>query len=105
MKHLVSHDLDIETATRVVHIALESYVERFNAYSPQLKWVSERRAQVSFKAKGVTLKGTVDVRPRDVAIDLEVPFLLRVFKKKAIDVIEREMQKWLAKARAGELDD
>ena len=104
VKHLVEHDLDLETVTRVVHLALDSYVQRFSGYSPQLKWTSERNARVSFKAKGITLNGTVEVRPRNIAIDLDVPFILRVFKKKAIDVIEREMRKWLEKARAGELD-
>ena len=36
-------------------------------------------------------------------VDLDVPFLLRVFKGKAMDVIDREVKKWVEKARNGEI--
>ena len=35
--------------------------------------------------------------------ELDVPFLLRPFKKKAIDVIEQEIKKWVKKAENGEV--
>ena len=36
-------------------------------------------------------------------MELDVPFLLKPFKGKALGVIEEEIKKWMAKAEAGEL--
>ena len=104
MKHSVRHDLDLDTASRAVRVALDSYAERFSGYDPQVQWSGDHRANISVSAKGLTVKGTVEVKASNILIDLEVPFILRVFKKKAISIIEGEIQKWLRKARAGELD-
>ena len=38
-----------------------------------------------------------------IEMDLDVPFVLRPFKGKAMGVIEEEIKKWIAKAKAGEL--
>ena len=104
MKHSVGHDLDLALAQRAVRVALDSYAERFAAYSPSVSWSTDSRATIGFKAKGVAVNGTVEVLAREILIDLNVPFLLRVFKKKAIDVVEREINVWIGKARNGELD-
>jgi hypothetical protein len=105
MKHTVAHDLDVALAQRAVKIALTGYAERFEQFSPQVNWMSEARADIGFKAKGVAVTGQVDVLPGKILIDLEVPFLLRVFKKKAIHIIEREIRAWIEKARNGELEE
>lgn len=103
MKHVVSHDLDEETAKKVARAAFDSYKARFAEYNPTVNWASERRADIAFKVKGVTLKGAVDVEPKSFDLELEVPFLLRPFKGKAISVIEEEIRRWIGKAKAGEL--
>lgn len=103
MKHEVPHDLDAETARKVADNAWESYSERFDKYDPSIDWETEQRARIGFNAKGISLKGTLELLPKSIAMDLEVPFLLRPFKKKAIDVIEAEIKKWIAKAKAGEI--
>jgi hypothetical protein len=103
MQHEVHHGLGIELAKRAVRAAWASYEQRFAKYSPKATWTSDTRATVSFAAAGATLDGTLEVRERDVVIDLDVPFLLRPFRKRAIEVIEREIEHWVAKARAGEL--
>jgi len=63
------------------------------------------KAIVRFKALGRILEGTVQVRPSEIELNLDVPFLFRAFQGVAMQVVEKEIQQWLDKARAGELDD
>lgn len=103
MKHTVSHDLGQDKAKRVAQAAFDAYTARFSEYKPKANWVNDKRAEISFTVKGVTLNGSMDVGPRTIEMDLDVPFLLRPFKGKAMGVIEEEINKWIGKARAGEI--
>ncbi len=105
MKHVVKHDLSPDQAKLATTKAWESYSQRFEKYSPTADWTSDKHADVSFTVKGVTLTGTLDLEPGGVALDLDVPFVFRPFKKKAMGVVEEEIEKWIAKARNGELDE
>src|SRR6187399_594653 len=100
MKHVVPHDLDEEKAQKVAQSAFDSYKKRFSDYNPTVTWSSPKRADIAFKVKGITLKGGVDIKPSSYELDLEVPFLLKPFKGKAISVIEEEINKWIGKAKA-----
>lgn len=103
MKHSVSHGLGKAKAIEVCKKAFDSYKERFAQYNPTANWVSEDRADIGFTAKGINLKGGLEVFDNKIEMDLEVPFLLRPFKGKALGVIEEEIQKWIGKAQKGEL--
>lgn len=103
MKHSVPHSLGLETARKVVQAAFSNYSDRFADFSPKTTWKSDDEAQVAFSAKGMTLNGSVSVRPSTIDIELDVPFLLRPFQGKAIEIIEREIGKWIDKAKSGEL--
>jgi hypothetical protein len=103
MKHSVAHDLGQDKAKEVAVAAFDSYKKRFSEYSPQADWVSDERAQIAFKVKGVSLSGVLEVHPTSIDMDLDVPFLLRPFKGKALGVIEGEIRKWIGKARDGKL--
>lgn len=103
MKHVVHHGLGFETARKVTDAAFASYQERFQQYHPQARWLDDRRAEITFKVKGISLAGSIEVDEKDIAMDLDVPFVLRPFKGKAIGLIEEEIQKWVAKAKKGEL--
>jgi len=103
MKHAVTHDLDHETARRVTEHAFSSYKDRFTEYKPTMQWVSDRRADVGFTVKGMSLKGAFELSPGEIGLELDVPLLLRPFKGVAIKVIEDEIRKWVGKAKAGEL--
>jgi hypothetical protein len=103
MKHAVPHDLGPERAKKVAEAALASYQQKFAKYQPEARWTSETRAAISFRAKGISLNGTLDVRPNSIEMDLDVPFLLRPFQGKAIGVIEEAIKDWIAKAKAGQL--
>ncbi len=102
-KHSVPHDLDPATARRVADKAWESYSRRFEKYRPQIRWVTDERAEVSFSAKGMHLNGELDIRPASIDMELDVPLLLRPFRKLAMSVIDEEVRKWVAKAKAGEV--
>lgn len=103
MKHSVPHSLGLETARKVVRSAFSNYTDRFSDFSPKATWKSEDEAQVTFAAKGMSIQGKVLVRESAIDIDLDVPFLLKPFQGKAVEVIEREFGKWIEKAKNGEL--
>jgi hypothetical protein len=103
MKHVIQHDLDNPTAKRVVDRAFAEYQRRFPDYHPSLTWANDLRADVSFNAKGVKLSGAMLVEPHSIVLDLDVPFLFRLFQSKAIEVIDREVRLWIDKAHAGEV--
>lgn len=102
MKHVVPHDLGQEKAKEVAQAAFQSYRERFAKYNPQANW-NDQHADISFSVKGFSLKGSLDVNPKNIEMELDVPFVLKPFKGKALGVIEEEINKWAAKAKAGEL--
>jgi hypothetical protein len=103
MKHTVVHDLGREKAKRVAEAAWNSYSGRFSNYSPTCQWETDSRANIGFNVKGVSLKGSLEVNDSDIALDLDVPFLLRPFKGQALKVIEEEIRSWIGKSKAGQL--
>ncbi len=104
MKHSVPHSLGREMARKVARAAFESYAKRFADYSPTTTWRTDDQADIGFSIKGMSLKGAVGVTDRSIDLDLEVPFMLKPFKGKALQVIEREIKEWIGKAEAGALD-
>ncbi len=102
-KHRVPHDLSIDMAKKVTEKAWETYSSKFANYNPTFRWGTDRRAEVSFQAKGLTVRGSMDILPDAVDIDLEVPFILLPFKKKTIEVVEEEIREWITKAKAGQI--
>lgn len=103
MKHQIAHDLDVSLAKEAAVRAFEAYQKRFTNYHPTMQWDTDKKARIGFSVKGVKLEGWIDILPRAIELDLDVPFLFRPFKGKAIEVIEREVRNWLAKAKNGEL--
>jgi hypothetical protein len=103
MKHSVPHDLGKEAAKRVATAAFDAYRAQYAKYNPTANWTSDSRADISFTAKGITLKGVLEVQPNSIDMDLDVPFLLRPFKAKAMSAIEGEITDWIGKAKRGEI--
>lgn len=101
MKHSVPHDLDVPTAKRVAEHAFESYRAQFARYQPTFRWVDDRTATVGFTARGIVMTGTIEIRPREIDVGLEVPLLFRPFRGRAMVTIDREIRAWVAKAKAG----
>jgi len=103
MKHLVPHDLGRARAKRVAEAAWGSYSTRFASYNPSCEWRNEYSANIGFKVKGIALTGAIDVGEKEIALDLDVPFLLRPFKGQALQVIEEEIRRWISKSKEGEI--
>jgi hypothetical protein len=103
MKHAIPHDLDEATAKKVTDRAFEQYKARFTAYSPTLRWATDRQAEIGFSVKGMHVGGTMAIEDRTIDVDLDVPFLLRPFRSLALEVIEREVKAWIDKAHAGQI--
>ncbi|MEM9691293.1 MAG: polyhydroxyalkanoic acid system family protein [Myxococcota bacterium] len=96
MRHVVQHGLDRQRAKALAERAFRSYQERYTKFRPTLTWVSETRAEASFQALGLTLKGTIELEPGSIAFQMErVPLAARMFKQRALDAIEREIEHWL----------
>lgn len=104
MKHVMKHDLEPELARKVAEKAFDSYKAKYAKYNPSLTWLSDDKAKASFQAKGVTLQGAIELTPNTITFDLDVPFILKMFKKKAFEVMDRELRFWVEKAKAGDLD-
>ena len=102
VEHEIRHDLDPAQAQRAAHEALRSYAERFAAYKPEVQWRTDAEADIAFTVKGLRLHGGVKVEPSCYRLHLDVPFVFRPFKKRAFGVIEREVQGWLTKVKAGQ---
>lgn len=105
MKHVIKHDLDMDLLKKATQHAMDAYGERFSDYNPTATWNSDTNATISFTAKGVSLEGELDLRPKEIELSLDVPFVFRVFKKRALAIIDEEITKWIDKAERGELDD
>ncbi len=103
LKHEIHHGLEPDLAKKAIDKAMEAYSARFADYNPRFEWKSDSRGELGFKAKGVSVDGSIEIVGSKILVDLDVPFLLRVFKGKAMDVIDREVKKWVEKARNGEI--
>lgn len=103
MEHRIEHDLSPELARKAVKGAVASYSEKLAEYSPSVEWRGEDHVDVGFKAKGMKLSGTLKLVPNAVLVDMDVPLLLRPFKKTALTVIETQVKEWVAKAHAGQV--
>ena len=103
MEHRIDHDLSPELAHKAVTRAIQTYSEKLSAYQPKADWVTPDEVHIGFSAKGIKMSGKVKLVPNALLVDMDVPLLLRPFRKKAIDVIETQVRVWIAKAHAGEL--
>ena len=103
MKQTIQTGLNRERSKVVIQKAMEAYSARFPEYSPRFEWVGDGRAEFGFKAKGVALNGTMVVLDQKVDVDMDVPFLFRVFQGKAMAVIEDQVKVWIEKENKGEI--
>lgn len=103
MDYSVKHDLGKDKAKQVAEAAYESYQERFAKYQPTANWVAPYSCDISFTAKGIKLKGNMSVTDNTIDMSLNVPLLLRPFKKMALGVVSEEIEKWVQKANNGEI--
>lgn len=104
VKHIIKHDLTPDMARKVADRAFETYAAKFPDFSPTAKWVTPTKSEIGFQAKGIKLNGGLELEPGQVELELDVPFLLRPFKDRAIKIIDEEIREWIDRAKKGELD-
>lgn len=105
MKHDINHGLERSTAQAVARKAAKSYETRFASFDLQCNWVQEDRLELLFTVGGKKLTGSLTVLDEVFRFELKVPMLFQMFSGKAKEIMERETQKWIDKAKAGELDE
>jgi hypothetical protein len=104
MQHIIQHNLSPELAKKAAEKAAEHYTRKWEKYDAKTTWLTDTHAEITFRVKGVKVAATVDMQPGRAIIDMkQVPLLLRPFKNMALDVVQQTMQKWIDKAKAGEL--
>jgi hypothetical protein len=103
MKHTIDTGLNLSDSKRAIDKAMEAYSARFADYNPRFAWVSDTAAEFGFSAKGVSLGGTMTVRDAKIDVDMEVPFLFKIFQGRAMDVIKEQVNLWVGKVKAGEV--
>lgn len=103
MKHTIDTGLNVADSRRAIEKAMEAYKARFADYNPRFGWTSETAGEFGFNAKGVALGGKILVRDRKIDVDMEVPFLFRIFQGKAMEVIEEQVVHWVEKVKKGEI--
>ncbi len=104
MKHTIETGLDEALSKKAIEKAMEAYKARFAEYSPRFDWTSQDMGEFGFSAKGIALNGTIRVRDKSMDVDMDVPFLFRIFQGRAMDIIKDQMAIWIEKAKKGELD-
>lgn len=106
MEHVIKHDLSPERAKKAAEKAAEYYTKKWEKYDAETVWKSDTEAEITFHVKGVNVAATVELQPGQVVIDMKkVPLLLRPFKNMALNVVHKTMDKWIDKAKQGELDE
>jgi hypothetical protein len=105
MEHIIKHDLSPELAKKAADKAAEHYTKKWAKYDAKSTWVTDDKAEITFRVKGVNVAATVEMQPGQAVIEMQkVPLLLRPFKNMALDVVQRTIEKWMERAKNGELD-
>lgn len=104
MKYSVQHGLPDRSRVRVVvEKAYLAYEQRLADYKPKIEWVTDDRAAIGFTVMSQSISAVVEFDEEELRIDGKVPFLFKPFEKKIGNVLGSEMNKWLEKARNGEI--
>ena len=94
---------DRARARTVVEKAYEVYKVKLADHNPTLKWKNDDEATLGFSVMGKTLEAGIRITDDEVRIEGDMPFLFRPFQGKVEKVLGSEIEKWLEKARAGEI--
>lgn len=101
--HSLRHDATQQQARDAIDTALQVYCRKFPEYQAQTTWVTQNRAQTSFRVKGMTLVAEVEILGDRLEMGMDVPLMFWPLRGVALRLIEAEIRKWLGRAKAGEL--
>ncbi|MCR9159285.1 MAG: polyhydroxyalkanoic acid system family protein [Nannocystaceae bacterium] len=104
MKYVAKHGIDdLDRVKTVIEKAYDSYKERLSEYNPSLSWKDDRNATVSFTVMKKSLSTDFEITPDEVRIEGKIPFIFKPFESKIEKVVGGEVEKWIVKAKNGEL--
>ncbi len=104
MKYVAKHGIDdLDQVRTVIEKAYGSYKERLSEYSPSLSWKDERNATVSFAVMKKSISTDFEITDEEIRIEGKIPFIFKPFESKIEKVVGGEVDKWIAKAQAGEI--
>lgn len=89
----VEHQLSVEEATERIKQRLHEDIEKYSNFvkEPKKDWVSDNKAEFSFKAYGFAVSGNVQSLPGSVDVSLALPFAAIMLKNR----IESELRSGL----------
>lgn len=103
MQKVIPHDLPKDKAKRVIDKAVATYTEDAAQYSPDFKWVNDSTAKLTLTVMRKQITADIKLNDKDVTLDVTVPPAFKIFEKKALSLVDEEVQKWLRKAKKGEI--
>ncbi len=103
VNNTLRHEVTHQEAREAIRTALAVYCRKFPQYQPTTAWLDENKAHTSFRYKHFSLVAEVEVLGDRIEMGMDVPLLFWPFKTAALALIENEIRKWLARAKAGEL--
>ncbi len=103
MKKTIETKLDKARSKKAIDKAMDDYKARFAEYSPHFDWKTDDIGDYSFSAKGVKCAGTIHVLDNKVNVEMDVPFLFKIFQGRAMQVIQDQVVFWVEKAKKGEI--
>lgn len=104
MKYVAKHGLSDRSRARVVvEKAYDVYKVKLADHRPTLTWTTPDDAKLGFSVMGKTIEAGIRITDEEIRIEGDMPFLFRPFQGKVEKVLGGEIEKWLEKARAGEI--
>ena len=103
MKHTIETGLELADSKRAIDKAMQAYSERFAEYAPRFSWKTEKAGDFGFTAKGVSIDGTIVVHDGKVDVEMNVPFLFRIFSGRAMQVVTDQVELWIGRVKRGEV--
>lgn len=104
MKYVAKHGLaDRSRARTVVEKAYEAYRVKLADHNPSLTWQNDSQAKLGFTVLSKSLSVDIRLTDDEVRVEGDMPFLFRPFQGKIESVLGGEIEKWIAKAQAGEV--
>ena len=99
MRIAVPHNTTRDNAKKIVEQRLEELQRQYGHYASDLekKWNGDH-LDFSFKAKGFTGKGTLEITDTDVIVDGKLPLIAKPFEPRIRSSVEREAEQMFRRA-------
>lgn len=91
MRIAIEHHTTRDQARKIVEKRLRDYEKQYSHMTTDLDWEWHGETlHISGKAKGFSLKGTVEVTDTDLIVDGKLPLLAKPFEGRIRQTVERE---------------